>query len=96
MLGLAFEEVTFDGPLGSYPAWFVPGSDSTWVLYVHGRATDRPECLRTLSVLAARGLPGFLVTYRNDVGAPRSPVGSRNSRVRPAPSGVAGHGSRVP
>ena len=75
MLGLSYETVTFDGPLGRYPAWFVPGRDSTWVVYVHGRATNRAEGLRTLGVLAARGLPGLLVTYRNDLGAPASPDG---------------------
>jgi dienelactone hydrolase len=72
MLGLSFETVVFDGPLGRYPAWFVPGHDSTWVLYVHGLAANRAEGLRTLGVLAARGLPGLLVTYRNDTGAPAS------------------------
>jgi uncharacterized protein len=75
MLGRSFETVSFDGPLGSYPAWLVPGDDSTWVIYVHGRGANRAEGLRGLSVLAARGLPGLLVTYRNDPGAPRSPDG---------------------
>lgn len=71
-LGLTYETVTLDGPLGRCPAWFVPGRDSTWVMYVHGRGTSRAEGLRTLGVLAARGLPGLLVTYRNDPGAPAS------------------------
>jgi glycosyltransferase involved in cell wall biosynthesis len=75
MLGLAFDTVAYSGPLGSYPAWFVPGRDSTWVIYVHGLAATRAEGLRTLSVLAPRGLPGLFVTYRNDVGAPPSADG---------------------
>jgi uncharacterized protein len=75
LLGLSYETVAFDGPLGRYPAWFVPGRDSTWVVYVHGRGANRAEGLRTLEELAARGLPGLLVTYRNDPGAPRSPDG---------------------
>jgi hypothetical protein len=45
------------------------------VLYVHGRGANRAEGLRTLGTLAARGLPGLLVTYRNDEEAPRSPDG---------------------
>jgi uncharacterized protein len=75
MLGLSYDRVAFDGPLGQYPAWFVPGRDSTWVVYVHGRATSRAEGLRTLGVLSARGLPGLLATYRNDAGAPASADG---------------------
>jgi hypothetical protein len=75
LLGLAYRTVVVDGPLGGYPAWWVPGADSSWVLYVHGRGANRAEGLRTLGVLAARGLPGLLVTYRNDVEAPPSPDG---------------------
>jgi len=75
LLGLAYETKVFDGPLGTYPAWFVPGPDSTWVIYVHGIGANRAEGLRTLSVLSTRGLPGLLVTYRNDVDAPRASDG---------------------
>lgn len=75
LLGLRYESPSFDGPLGTYPAWFVPGTDSTWVIYVHGIGANRAEGLRTLSVLTTRGLPGLLVTYRNDLDAPRSPDG---------------------
>ena len=72
MLGLEFETVPIPGPLGACPAWFVPGRESTWVIYVHGRAAHRSEGLRTLGVLASAGLPGLLISYRNDAGAPRS------------------------
>ena len=75
LLGLPYQAVVLDGPLGTYPAWFVPGSDSTWVIYVHGIGANRAEGLRTLSVLSRRGLPGLMVTYRNDLDAPRSPDG---------------------
>ncbi len=78
MLGLGFTTVSCAGPLGPCPAWLVPGPDSTWVLYVHGRGANRAEGLRTLGVLARRGLPGLLVSYRNDVGAPRT-AGGRSS-----------------
>lgn len=74
-LALPYEARSFDGPLGTYPAWFVPGTDSTWVIYVHGIGANRAEGLRTLSVLTTRSLPGLLVTYRNDLDAPRSPDG---------------------
>ncbi len=75
LLGLSYETRVFDGPLGTYPAWFVPGPDSTWAVFVHGIGANRAEGLRTLSVLSARGLPGLLVTYRNDLDAPHSPDG---------------------
>ena len=75
LLGLPYHAIAFNGPLGTYPAWFVPGSDSTWVIYVHGIGANRAEGLRTLSVLSERGLPGLMVTYRNDLDAPRSPDG---------------------
>ena len=75
LLGLSYETTSFPGPLGTYPAWFVPGSDSTWVIYVHGIGANRAEGLRTLSVLSTRGLPGLLMTYRNDLDSPRSPDG---------------------
>lgn len=75
LLGLAFADVAFDGPLGSYPAWLLPGTDSTWALFVHGRGANRAEALRSVGALASRGLPGLVITYRNDAGAPRSPDG---------------------
>lgn len=75
LLGLPYQTTEYQGALGTYPAWFVPGADSTWVIYVHGIGANRAEGLRTLSVLSARGLPGLLITYRNDVDAPRSPGG---------------------
>lgn len=75
LLGLTYESVAIAGPLGRYPAWWVPGRKSVWVIYVHGRGANRTEGLRTLGVLAARGVPGLMVTYRNDAGAPASPDG---------------------
>jgi dipeptidyl aminopeptidase/acylaminoacyl peptidase len=85
-LGLEFEQVLVAGPLGDLPAWLVPpdpaasGADTaaradTWVIAVHGRGVDRRECLRVLPTLHRLGHPVLAVTYRNDVGAPRSPDG---------------------
>ena len=75
LLGMTFTGLSVPGPCGDYPAWFVPGHDSTWVIYVHGRAANRAEGLRTLGALRERGMPGLLITYRNDPEAPRSPDG---------------------
>jgi pimeloyl-ACP methyl ester carboxylesterase len=75
--GLPFDEVHVPGPLGSYPAWFVPARDGgdTWVLMVHGRGGSRREALRILPVLHEQGFAQLVVTYRNDIGAPASPDG---------------------
>ena len=70
-LGLAFEQVTFPGPLGDYPAWFVPGTGSTWLIYTHGRGSTRREGLRVVEIAHRAGHPALVITYRNDEGAPR-------------------------
>src|SRR5512132_2912926 len=40
-LGIAFRNVSYAGPLGSYPAWLVPGARDTWALLIHGNAMAR-------------------------------------------------------
>lgn len=72
---VAFENVVVPGPLGDYPAWQIPGSGSTWVLFVHGIDGDRAAALRVAPTLAESGLTSLIITYRNDVGAPASPDG---------------------
>jgi pimeloyl-ACP methyl ester carboxylesterase len=72
---IPFEEVTFTSPLGDFAAWFVDGPRDTWVIFVHGRGTDRREALRMLPSVTELGLPFLAITYRNDVGAPSSPDG---------------------
>jgi len=69
-VGLAFQNVIVEGPLGNYPAWFTAGEDDTWVILVHDRDGYRREALRVLPTLAAAGLPTLTITYRNDPGAP--------------------------
>jgi dipeptidyl aminopeptidase/acylaminoacyl peptidase len=73
--GLPFEDVDVPGPLGSYPAWFVPAHGDTWVVLVHGRGGARREALRILPTLHALGHPQLVITYRNDADAPPSPDG---------------------
>ncbi len=70
-LGLAYEQVSFPGPLGDYPAWYVPGQGSTWLIYTHGRASSLREGLRVARVAHREGHPALLISYRNDEGAPR-------------------------
>lgn len=70
VVGLEFENVIVEGPLGNHPAWRTPGEDDTWVILVHDRNAYRREALRVLPVLAAAGFPTLTITYRNDPGAP--------------------------
>lgn len=74
-LGLEYTDVAIPSELGPLPAWEVPGSDSTWVIYVHGKGASRTEALRVLGLYADRGFPVLIPAYRNDAGAPPSPDG---------------------
>jgi alpha-beta hydrolase superfamily lysophospholipase len=70
-LGLDFEDVTIPARVGPLPAWQVHGRDSTWALFVHGRAATRAEVLRMLPAYVSLGMPCLIIAYRNDAGAPR-------------------------
>jgi len=75
-VGLEFSEVAISTPLGTCPAWHVPGADGdTWAVLVHGRGGPRRESLRVLPALHALGLSALVVSYRNDPEAPASPDG---------------------
>ncbi len=69
-LGIEFQEVTFAGELGDYPAWYIPGNGTTWFIFVHGNGMTRRDSLRMLPSLVEAGLPVLVPTYRNDEGAP--------------------------
>lgn len=73
-LGLPFAEVKIKGALGAMPAYLVPGTKKTWVIYVHGKGANRGEGYRTLRALNDLGYPGLLITYRGDKGAPADPT----------------------
>lgn len=70
-LDLDYEQVTFPGPLGDYPAWYVPGPRATWLVYTHGRGSPLREGLRVMEIAHRAGHPALLIGYRNDEGAPR-------------------------
>jgi alpha-beta hydrolase superfamily lysophospholipase len=70
-LGLEFEPVTYPGALGDYPAWYVPGTGATWLIYAHGRGSTLREGLRVAEVAHRQGHPALIIGYRNDEGAPR-------------------------
>lgn len=69
------EEVTYESPVGQLDAWYLPASESTWVIHVHGlNATPgEPEVL--FSALQDAGYPQLSITYRNDEGQPADPTG---------------------
>jgi pimeloyl-ACP methyl ester carboxylesterase len=70
VLGLPFEDVTYDSPLGATPAWLIPGESDTWVVYAHGRSDTPAQGLRMAATFADLGYPMLLIRYRNDAGAP--------------------------
>src|SRR4030095_10587460 len=41
--GLHYDEVQVPSRVGPLPAWRIPGTDSTWAVFVHGRAATRAE-----------------------------------------------------
>ena len=75
-LGFVFETVAVASASGSLPCWFVPGTESTWVVLVHGRAATRAEVLRMLPAYASLGLPCLVVSYRNSPDGPSQGDGS--------------------
>ena len=74
-LGIAFRNVSYQGPLGSYPAWLISGSTDTWAILVHGNAMDRLDTIKVVPALHRLGLPVLMISYRNDAGAPQDPSG---------------------
>lgn len=67
--------VMVPGPLGDYPALHLDGDDDTWIVFVHGRGGEPQDGLHLLPLLAERGHPALLITYRNDQAAPPAPDG---------------------
>jgi len=71
-LGLPYREVRLSTELGAFPAWVVPGSKTTWVLFVHGKGATREEALRAMEIAAPMGFPCMAITYENDLDAVKS------------------------
>lgn len=74
-VGLPFANVAFPDELGPMPAWLIQARTHTWAIVVHGINGDRENNLRIVPSLHLAGLPVLLITYRDDVGAPRGPDG---------------------
>lgn len=69
-LGVAFEDVTYESPLGEMDAWFIPGTSDRWVIMVHGKGASRAETIRATTTVVDAGHPVLAITYRNDPGQP--------------------------
>lgn len=74
-LGVAYEEVQYETPLGKQDAWQLEGAGGTWALFVHGQRDGPQEGLPVLVVLSELGIPSLSLTYRNDAGQPMDPSG---------------------
>lgn len=77
-LGLPFQTITLETPLGPTDAWLVPatGPEAGRAVYVHGIAGAREDGYRHLSMLNKAGWSVLLITYRNDPDAPPDPGGT--------------------
>jgi pimeloyl-ACP methyl ester carboxylesterase len=73
--GLTFSDVTYTSALGENPAWFIDGTDSTWVVLVHGNGLTRRDVLKPLPAIVAANHPTLVITYRNHPLAPPDPSG---------------------
>lgn len=67
--GLRFEEVLIPARAGAFPAWRLDGEAKNWAIFVHGKGAGRREALRILPTVHAAGIPGLVISYRNDPGA---------------------------
>jgi alpha-beta hydrolase superfamily lysophospholipase len=74
-LEIPVHDVSYPGPLGSYPAWFVPAPRDTWAILLHGNSMDRLDTVKIVPTLHRLGLPVLMISYRNDAGAPQDPSG---------------------
>lgn len=73
--GYAFQDIVIPVDDGLAPAWFIEPTRQTehadtWLITVHGRGSKRNEGLRMMGVAQRMGMPGLLVSYRNDGDAP--------------------------
>ena len=75
-VGVPFEEVLIEGPIGPLAAWWTAGDPERAVLLLHGRRrADRTETLRILASAHRTGASLLGPAYRNHAGAPASPDG---------------------
>ncbi len=76
--GYDYQDVFIPVDDGLAPAWFISPTHNTayhdtWMIAVHGRGSKRNEGLRMMGVAQRMGMPGLLISYRNDGDAPDAP-----------------------
>jgi hypothetical protein len=77
-VGLSFEEVAYQSPLGEMGAWKVPPTSAdtgVWAIHMHGWRAERRETVRMLPTYAEAGITSLVIDFRNDPGAPPDPSG---------------------
>ncbi len=72
---LEFSTVSFEAPLGELDAWLIEGSSDNWVIFVHGRTSNKDEFLKLVDDVQTAGWNSLVIDYRNDAGAPSSDSG---------------------
>jgi pimeloyl-ACP methyl ester carboxylesterase len=81
-LGLPVKSIVIETDGGVAPAWRFNGPkgddgvrSGKWAIHVHGRGTQRQECLRAVPVFREHGWTSLVISYRNDGDGPRSDDG---------------------
>lgn len=75
-VGLSFNEVEYESPLGRMDAWLVRGTQvGAWAIHCHGWTAERREIIRMLPIFHDRGRTSLVIDYRNDPGEPTDPSG---------------------
>lgn len=75
-VGLEYEHITYQSPVGSLGAWLVPAEGSTrWAVHCHGWTAERREMIRMLPAYHAAGITSMVIDYRNDPGTSLDPTG---------------------
>lgn len=72
---IEFSTLMLDAPLGQLEAWQIDGSSDRWVIFVHGRTSNKDEFLKLVDDVQSLGWNSLIIDYRNDAGAPVSESG---------------------
>ena len=69
-MGLDFTHIRLNTELGEVDAWAVDSGSASWVVFIHGKDSDRTQGLRLLPTLVDAGWNVLLTTYRNHESSP--------------------------